>query len=556
MKRIWIFMAVTALLLLSGCRENENTTVESDDSVAATESNTQETAQAKDSVISEFLSQEEIEQVQGLMKEDYHTLFQSIEEYGTMDEYEIGGGRLLVVPDGVHSPYWGWSVLIYDNGSMYIEQDSYHEHERYSNATVKEMPQRVRYLVDEEVRNHAIFNRFIENEISAYDSAVDRDMYMADYYEEYHYGKNNVFDESWCIYGVHFMAEDLDGDEEDELLVFLQLNAYGGDLLVFNEVDGELYAWQIWEGFYDDRLPDITCYDDGVIRMFGPIGLVKGYYNSDGTLEGMHWRERGERADSENADVIYKYGSLCLYENGMDYDNIVKNLYYEGTYYDDGYALYAEGWTGEMTPENQLIKEEVDAIITEWDHFGAGREVRHISPIQSEDEAGIVMLKDLLRMVEVPEGAEAASVYDEEFTLTLGMNLEEFRDYYGEEYIPSTVTPTQLIGTQMIDGTYYKWYFFAYEDVSIDTTNYNRKTGDSSEYTICQINLWDSPRFHTSKGISIGDTLEELTEAYGKALKLTDVERYDCSYDYTENGIVTSFYINQDSVVGISIRLQ
>ncbi|MDE7365732.1 MAG: hypothetical protein K2N24_00030 [Lachnospiraceae bacterium] len=503
-------------------------------------------------VIYEFLSTEEIDQAQGLLAGNYQTFVQDVEECKTVDEYEIDGGRILMVGKGYGASYnWKWRVLIDDIGLMYIQHRKSDEVKLYTNAVPKVMPDMVWYLVDEEVRNHAVFNSFIENEISAYDSAVKRDMYMVNYYEEYHYGKNNVFDESWSIYGVHFMAEDLDGDEEEELLVLLQWNASVGDLFVFHEKDGELYAWQEWEHFYDDRLSDIICYDDGMIRMIGALGVEYGHYNSDGILEGMSWRETCEHVDSENEDEMYKYGGVALYKDGMEWGNIVKSLSYEGICFSD--EIYGTGEdTSEWTPENQLIKRECDVIVEEWHHSGEGR---RISAIQYEDEKGIIMLSDLLRMEAIPEGEEA-SVYDGEYTLTLGMEFEKFCDYYGEEYIPSVSTPTQLIGTQMIDGKYYDQYFYDYEDVSIITTNYNRKTGDSSIYTICEIDLWDTSRFHTSKGIAIGDTLEELEAAYGKELKLTDEERHDCGYVYTENGIVTRFYIDQDSIVGISIQIR
>lgn len=543
----------SVLLLLNGCRENGDTTALVDDSSATEESSTQASGQTEKPVIYEFLSAQEIDQAQGLLAGNYQTLVQDVEECGTVDEYEVDGGRILIVGDGYNSWYnWEWRVLIDDIDQMYIQHRQSDEVKFYTNASAKEMPDMVWYLVDEEVRNHAVFNSFIENEISAYDPAVDRDMYMADYYEEYHYGKNNVFDESWGIYGVHFMAEDLDGDEKEELLVLLQWNAYVGDLFVFHETDGELYAWQEWNGFYDDRCSDIICYDDGMIRTMGALGVVYGHYNSDGMLEGMWWREKCEHVDSENEDEMYKYGFVELYKDGMEWDNMVKHLYYEGICRSD--KIYdTEEDTSEWTSENQLIKKECDAIVEEWHHSGEGR---RISAIQYEDGKGIIMLDDLLRMGTVPAGVEGASVYDGEYTLTLGMEFEEFQDYYGEEYIPSRSTPTQLIGTQKIDGKYYDWYAYDYEDISIITTDYNRKTGDSSIYTICGIDLWDTPRFHTSKGITIGDTLEELETAYGKELKLTDGEGHDCGYVYTENGIVTQFYMDEDSIVNISIQLR
>lgn len=559
-KRIWIFVAVTSFFLLNGCRENEDIATAADNSSATEESSVQEIRQEAEPRIYEFLSQQEIDQAQGLLAGNYQTLVQDVEECGTIKEYEIDGGRILMVAEEEYDFWydWKWKILMDDIGWMYIQHKKSDDVKLYTNAGSKVMPGMVWYLVDEEVHAHAIFDQFIENEISVYDPGEGRDMYLVDYYEKYHYGKNDVSDEYWQIYGIHFMAEDLDGDEEEELLILLQENAYGGDLFVFHEADGELYAWQEWDHFYDDRRFEITCYEDGLIRTFGPVGLWQGYYNSDGMLEGMTWYDRIERVESENGDEWYKYGILNVYRDGMEVENIVKSLSYEGP--DCSGVIYSTNEDiSEWTPENQSIKKECDEIVNEWRHLGEGEE-RRISAIQKEDEVGIIMLKDLLRMETIPEGEEGASVYDGVYTLTLGMDLEEFRDYYGEEYIPSVSTPTQLIGTQRIDGTYYDWYAYDYEDISIWTTNYNRKTGDSSVYTICQINLWDS-RFHTARGITIGDTLEELEAAYGrragkKTLRQTDEEGYESCYSYTEHGIVTTFYLNQDSIVRISIRLQ
>lgn len=406
MKKIWIFMAATVLLLLSGCRESEDTMVEAVDNATTEESSAQAFEQTEEQVIAEFLSQEEREQVQELLSENYQTLLQDIKTYGTMDEYEMNGGRVLTVP--THETWqrypskWKWTVCICDEGKIYIEHKESDESKLYTNTNIKLMPDMVWYLVDEEVRSHAIFDSFVENEISAYDSAVNRDMYMVNYCEEYHYGKNDVFDESWNIFGVHFMAEDLDGDEEDELMVFLQRGTSGGDLFVFDEIDGKLYAWQKWEGFYDDRLSDMTCYDDGMICMTGALGIIYGHYNSDGMLEAMWWRERCEHVDSENEDEMYKYGTVTLYKGGIDVEHNVKALSYEGIWLSD--VIYAtKEDTSKWTPENSLIKKECDAIVEEWHHSGEGR---IILPIQSEKEAGLIMLNDLLRMGTVPEGTE------------------------------------------------------------------------------------------------------------------------------------------------------
>lgn len=100
--------------------------------------------------------------------------------------------------------------------------------------------------------------------------------------------------------------------------------------------------------------------------------------------------------------------------------------------------------------------------------------------------------------VTIINGVECDSVYDGEFTLTLGMVVEEFYDYYGEEEIPSGAIPTNLVTSDVRNGKYYKWYFHDFSDISISTTNYCEKADDLTEdkYIICKIELWTS-RFET-----------------------------------------------------------
>ena len=108
---------------------------------------------------------------------------------------------------------------------------------------------------------------------------------------------------------------------------------------------------------------------------------------------------------------------------------------------------------------------------------------------------------------------------DGELALVLGVEVAEFEDNYDGEPIPSTSTPTQLIGEEVIDGELVKWFFMDYEDISIEYTNYYNSSIQSVDrpYIISGYRMRTS-RFKTEKDIYVGDTLAQVEEAYGDAL--------------------------------------
>lgn len=477
-------------------------------------------------VAREFFTKRELERIQELMQDDYHTLLESIMVSGRMKDHKISGGRLLEAYAPMRKQC---EILLYYDGRIYI---SYYEpgsdEKFYTNTEDEEMPPLVLYLVDEDVQNNVIFDAFVKNEISAYDLISQREMYWTDYYEDYHY-ESEATGEFWAIYGIHFMAEDLDGDRQDELLVYLQQSDTSGDLFVFDETDGELYAWEKWEDFLEMRMMDIEYHGNGIFSKGGGKGDILGQYNSEGRIEYLLKYYPWYEATGPDG-VLSRGAELVLYKDGA----VDRELAYEGEY-----DPKTDSW--EMTLDNQSVKEECDRILNEI--RGKGEQ---IIPIEWEDKAEKITLEDLLRTESAPD-----SVYDGELTLTLGMT--DFFGYYGEEYIPSHSTPTQLVGTELIDEKYYKWYFYDFTDIGVILTNYNKRTGDSDRYIVCMIDL-RTPRFHTSRGIKVGDTLEELMEAYGDDLEMTDVYYCDCRYDYVENGITTSFYIEQNIIAEIEMQ--
>ena len=143
---------------------------------------------------------------------------------------------------------------------------------------------------------------------------------------------------------------------------------------------------------------------------------------------------------------------------------------------------------------------------------------------------------------------------DGELALVLGVEVAEFEDDYGEEPIPSTSTPTQLIGEEVIDGELVKWFFMDYEDISIEYTNHYNNSIQSVDrpYIISGYRLRTS-RFKTEKDIYVGNTLAQVEEAYGDAL-YQDEEDESC-YHYEQGMVHTNFYIENDKVTEIYIYL-
>ena len=122
------------------------------------------------------------------------------------------------------------------------------------------------------------------------------------------------------------------------------------------------------------------------------------------------------------------------------------------------------------------------------------------------------------------------------------------------EPIPSTSTPTQLIGEEVIDGELVKWFFMDYEDISIEYTNHYNNSIQSVDrpYIISGYRLRTS-RFKTEKDIYVGNTLAQVEEAYGDAL-YQDEEDESC-YHYEQGMVHTNFYIENDKVTEIYIYL-
>lgn len=156
---------------------------------------------------------------------------------------------------------------------------------------------------------------------------------------------------------------------------------------------------------------------------------------------------------------------------------------------------------------------------------------------------------------DVTEINESSSVSDSNFTITLGTLFKDF--HYNEEEIFSESSANNLVGTVFIDGRPHDVYFHNYADISIYTTDYNPMINDMSGENIYiqSIILW-TPRFCTSKGITVGATIDELKEAYGSEnLELLDEDIPErIRYQYVAGSVHTDFYIEQGKVKEIWLQ--
>lgn len=232
-------------------------------------------------------------------------------------------------------------------------------------------------LEDEAVRNNSVLHAFVNKEITAYDEAAKENKYIYEYfYDSYEYGDAPI------VFGVHYMAEDLDGDGKDELLVLLQWMDTMGDLLVFHEADGKLYAWETWKDFLYMRMMDREYYGNGVFSQGGGEGEIFGRYNAEGKIEYIIVYYRWLDGQGEDGGPFWS-GKMTLYKEGVE----EKELTYEGVYYWDD-----DVW--ETTPEDQAIKDECDAILDELrTELGEGK---WIGGADWEEDAEKIPLDELL----------------------------------------------------------------------------------------------------------------------------------------------------------------
>lgn len=134
----------------------------------------------------------------------------------------------------------------------------------------------IRIEIDDNIALNDLFVQFIAGDAKAYSYGNEEEKYISDYYEEYSRSEINV---------VHFMAEDLNGDGENELLININWTYADGIILAFHCHDGELSEWESIR--YGMHSPKVTLYPDvNIIEITGTRWTRSFFtYNSQGEQE-------------------------------------------------------------------------------------------------------------------------------------------------------------------------------------------------------------------------------------------------------------------------------
>ena len=208
------------------------------------------------------------------------------------------------------------------------------------------------------------------------------------------------------------------------------------------------------------------------------------------------------------------------------------------------------GASGNREFYERFVWEEGKGLVEYKSGYRRESEILYIDNIGTTVEEGLEISGN-----EVTEINESSSVSDSNFTITLGTLFKDF--HYDEEEIFSESSANNLVGTVLIDGRPHDVYFHNYADISIYTTDFNPMINDMSGENIYiqSIILW-TPRFCTSKGITVGATIDELKEAYGSEnLELLDEDIPErIRYQYVAGSVHTDFYIEQGKVKEIWLQ--
>lgn len=231
----------------------------------------------------------------------------------------------------------------------------------------------VQVIEEEGVRETPAFAAFLDKETTAFDREEGKERYIYEYYA----------DSYNTIHKVHYMAEDLNQDEKDELLMFIVWPGDAGDLLVFEETgDGSLTAWERWSFITGDRAPDLYYCGDGLFMIDGVVGTTVARYTQEGTPEVLMGYYT--KLEDTNDDYYVLSIELWLCEDGKT----VKEMSYE---------RYIETWTQEDVVERESEEaREGEGLVNKFlATLGEKKEVS-LNGEEHKDKVKTILLEDLL----------------------------------------------------------------------------------------------------------------------------------------------------------------
>ena len=244
------------------------------------------------------------------------------------------------------------------------------------------------YVIDDKVNEMPLFSAFINGEITAYDNELQEEMYCVDYYDKYFWDYDDLI-HKYLINSIQIAAEDLDGDGKEELMIIIMDVIDQGDLYVFHEDDGRLYAWEVMNDFYTPRIGTVYLLDDGIFESFGGYGVGHYFrrYNEMGEVEDvLNYYYYSDYSGSKEEGREYDY-ALTVYEQGM----AVRELRFSVMVY--GEELPPD--EGELLSGTQEDREECIRIVDEF-MAGLSDRVRDFYYVMYEDNVVEVPLSTIV----------------------------------------------------------------------------------------------------------------------------------------------------------------
>lgn len=165
----------------------------------------------------------------------------------------------------------------------------------------------VQIIIDESVSLNDAFIPFVEGEVKAYSYRNDEEKYLSEYYDEHSVHEIDI---------IRFMAEDLNGDGKDELLINMHWKYNEGIILVFYVRDGNYFEWE--PILYGMHSPKVYFYPDIQVVEITGTGWTRSFfvYNSQGEQERI-FSCSSVGDDLENGNFRRQY-LIIKYQNGIE----------------------------------------------------------------------------------------------------------------------------------------------------------------------------------------------------------------------------------------------